>query len=211
MKVKVCGLTRVSDAALASELGAYAVGLVFWERSPRAIVPAQAAEIVATLPAAVTAFGVFVNATAGWVCEVVDHVGLGGVQLHGEETPEYCMKMSVPVMKAVSVGTASDVETALLLPDNVTPLIDVHDPVRRGGTGRTVEWTAAATVAKSRQTFLAGGLGPENVAEAIRAVRPYGVDASSGLETSPGVKDPERLRAFFAAVRESQGNGSSDG
>lgn len=211
VKVKVCGLTRVADAVLASELGACAIGLVFWPRSPRAITTEAAAQIVAALPAEVLAVGVFVNAPQESVCEVIEEAGLTGVQLHGEETPEYCRAMPVPVLKAVSVTTPSDVDMALRLPQAVTPLIDVHDPLRRGGTGKTVDWAAAARVAGRRRTFLAGGLDSENVQEAIDSVHPYGVDVSSSLETTPGIKDPERLRVFFAAVRAVRGYGTDDG
>ena len=209
VKIKVCGVTRVADAVLASELGVSAVGLVFWEQSPRSVEPEQAAAIVAALPSTVAAVGVFVNQEQAWVCDVIARVGLTGVQLHGEETEKYCRAMPVPVLKAVPMRTAADVEAALRLSKTVTPLIDVYDPVHRGGTGGTADWNTAAVVARRRQVFLAGGLEPRNVGQAIAAVCPYGVDVSSGLEAAPGIKDPGRLRAFVAAVGEARGNGRS--
>ena len=201
-KVKVCGLTRLADARLACKLGASAVGFVFWDSSPRRIDPRVAAEITAALPAGALAVGVFVDAPVKRMCELVDRVGLGAVQLHGDETEDLIrgLPADVSLIKSVPVRTRADIETALGLPGRLTPLLDVHDPVRRGGTGRTVDWTLAAEVASRRPTFLAGGLGPDNVAEAIAAVRPHAVDASSRLEASPGIKDPAILRAFLAAA-----------
>ena len=201
-KVKVCGMTRLADARLACELGASAVGFVFWDKSPRRIDPRAAAEITAALPAAALAVGVFVNAPAEHVCELVDRIGLGAVQLHGDETVDQMRRLpsDLTLIKAVAVRSPVDVEMALGLPSRLTVLLDVHDPLRRGGTGRTVDWTLAAEVARRRRTFLAGGLGADNVAEAIAAVGPYAVDASSRLEASPGIKDPARLRAFLAAA-----------
>ena len=206
-QVKVCGMTRAADARLACELGAAAVGFVFWDRSPRRIDPRVAAEIVGTLPAATLAVGVFVNAPVERMCALVDRVGLGAVQLHGDETEEQVrgLPASIRLIKAAAVRSPADVETALRLPDRFTVLLDAHDAVRRGGTGRTIDWMLAAKVASRRRTFLAGGLGADNVTQAIAAVRPYAVDASSRLEAAPGIKDPARLRAFLAAA------GAADG
>ncbi len=200
VKVKVCGITRLSDALLASDLGASAIGFVFWEHSPRAIDPRSAAQIAARVPADVAPVGVFVNASSAWVREVVQRVGLAAVQLHGDERVEAWADLPARVIKAVGLRSAADVEAALRLPSDVTVLLDGHDPVRRGGTGRTLDWTLAAEVARGRRTFLAGGLRPDNVSAAIAAVGPYGVDASSGLEAAPGVKAAARLRDFFTAV-----------
>lgn len=199
-KVKVCGLTRISDALLASDLGASAVGFVFWEKSPRYVDPDQAAAIVARLPPDVAPVGVFVDASPAWLNEVADHVGLSAIQLHGDEPPESFGALPRRVIKAVPLRGPADVAAASGLPEAVTPLIDAHDPVKRGGTGRTVDWAMAATLARQRRVFLAGGLSPSNVGGAVRAVRPYAIDVSSGVETSPGVKSPELLHAFFEAV-----------
>ena len=202
VKVKVCGVTRASDALRASELGASAIGFVFWDDSPRSIQPAQAAEIAARLPPDVAPVGVFVDASPAWIEEVSARVGLAAVQLHGDETPEFCLALPCCVIKAVPLREPADVETAVRLPETVTPLVDVHDPRRKGGTGRTVDWSLAAQVAQRRRIFLAGGLTPTNVVEAVRLVRPYALDVSSGLEAGPGIKSPELLQAFFGALVE---------
>ena len=200
MRVKICGITRERDAQLAAELGAAAIGLVFWPGSPRRVSRSQARTIAASLPAGVAPVGVFVNQPLLDVLRIADEVGLGGVQLHGEEPLEYTRGILQPVIKAVGVADGFDPRVLDAWPAEITVLLDVHDPVRRGGTGRTIDWAAAAAAASRRPVLLAGGLGPENVAAAVREVHPYGVDVSSGVEASPGIKDERRLRALFAAI-----------
>lgn len=200
VKVKICGVTRLPDALLASDLGASAIGFVFWEGSPRAVTPADAAKIAARIPPDVAPVGVFVDAAPAWVREVAAQVGLAAVQLYGSGTADDDLGLPVRVIRAAPVRTAADVDRALRLPERVTALVDAYDPVRRGGSGRTADWALAAAVAARRRIFLAGGLRPGNVAAAIGAVGPYGIDVSSGVEAAPGVKDPGRLRAFFAAA-----------
>ena len=180
MRVKICGLTRLEDAELAVDLGA--------------------AAIVRMLPPFVTAVGVFVDQTEERVEEVAAHVGLGAVQLHGNEAPAYCRRLRHRVIRAVGLQDEMTLESLAVWPPAVTLLVDAHDPERRGGTGRTVNWELAARIASARPTILAGGLRPENVGKAIAAVRPYAIDVSSGVEARPGVKDPARMRAFFEAV-----------
>jgi phosphoribosylanthranilate isomerase len=196
MMVKICGITRVEDAEAAVAAGANAIGFIFWPKSPRFIDPHRARRIAAALPPFVTAVGVFVNQPLAYVNGVASLVALGAVQLHGDETPEYAATVSRPVMKAVSVGR----DQARMWPSRVRLLLDVHDPVARGGTGRTVDWTAAADLAARREVLLAGGLTPDNVADAVARVRPFGIDVSSGVERAPGIKDHERLKALFEAV-----------
>ena len=201
VKVKVCGITRVDDALLASDLGASAVGFVFWPRSPRHVAPAAARAIAARLPVAVAPVGVFVDPSAGEVRRVVEEVGLAAVQLHGDEPPAFCRELPYRVIKAIGVDGADGTRAAAReVPAEATVLLDARDPERRGGTGRTVDWEIAAAVAAERRVFLAGGLGAANVGAAIRTVRPYGLDVSSGVESAPGRKDPTRLRAFFDEV-----------
>ena len=200
VKVKICGITRQADAVLASELGASAVGFVFWEQSPRAIDPAQAKAIVALLPPDVAAVGVFVDAPKDWVRDVVDRVNLSAVQLHGQETVEYCQNMPCRVIRAVPFRGPADIDAATQMPAEITVLLDAYDPVSKGGTGQAIDWVAASAAASQRRIFLAGGLGPDNVVEAIKKVRPYAIDASSRLETAPGLKDASKVRAFFKAV-----------
>ena len=199
MFVKICGITRLEDAQAAVAAGANALGFVFWPKSPRYVDPARAREIVATLPESVNAVGVFVDQPADEVNEIADVVGLGAVQLHGGEGQDYVRAMTRPVMKAVAVdGTNPPLVDAW--PPSVGVLLDVHDPVKKGGTGKTVDWAMAADVAKRRPVVLAGGLTPENVGEAIARVQPYGIDVSSGVESEPGIKDHGRLKALFEAV-----------
>src|SRR6185295_12757489 len=151
------------------------------------------------LPPFVTAVGVFVNQAVEHVSGVASLVRLGAVQLHGDETPQYAAGISSPVIKAVPAGSAR-AERVAEWPAAMMLLLDVHDPVKRGGTGRTIDWAAAAEVAAARRILLAGGLTPDNVAEAVAQVRPFGIDVSSGVERAPGVKDHQRLRALFEAL-----------
>ena len=197
--IKVCGITRVSDALHAVEQGATALGFVLWPKSPRAITVDRAAEIIATLPSHVMAVGVFVNEPIDSIRSAAERAHLTAVQLHGEEPPAYADALDWPVIRAVSVdeidlaADAWSAETALLV-DNI-------DPVRRGGTGSAVDWSRAAGIAKTRRVVLAGGLTAENVATAIRAVHPFGVDVSSGVESAPGVKDVDKVTQFISNAR----------
>lgn len=205
-RVKICGITRAEDAELAVSLGASALGFVMWPRSPRFVEPARARDIVRALPPFVTPVGVFVDQPAGHVKDVVAVVGLGAVQLHGNEDVGFCRAIGRRAIKAASVAQAAALTA--FWPAEVTLLLDAVDADRRGGTGQTVDWAAAAALASQRRIILAGGLTPENVAEAIRTVRPFAVDVSSGVESAPGVKDGQRLRAFFAAVAAAEGAAS---
>ena len=198
MFVKICGITRAEDALAALEEGATALGFVFWPKSPRFIDPHRARAIVASLPPPVVAVGVFVNQPADEVNRVAERVGLNAVQLHGDETPGFAATVTRPVMKAVSL--ANGWRDADAWPADVTLLVDAHDMEHRGGTGRKADWVAAATLAGRRRIVLAGGLTPENVREAIAAVRPFGIDVSSGVESAPGIKDGDKLAALFEAV-----------
>lgn len=201
--VKVCGITRADDAALAAELGASAVGFIFWPQSPRYIEPSAAAAIARSLPAHVAPVGVFVNPTRDEVREIAAAVGLAAVQLHGDEPAALCEGLPYEIWKAVPVDSDRDRTRARVdqVPEQVTVLLDASDRTRRGGTGQTIDWAIAATIAADRRVMLAGGLAPENVGAALGVVQPYGLDVSSGVEESPGRKDPGRMRAFFDAVR----------
>jgi len=197
--IKVCGITSVSDALHAVEQGATALGFVLWPKSPRAVTVDRAAEIIAALPSHVMTVGVFVNEPIDGIRTVAARAHLTAVQLHGDEPPAYADALDWPVLRAVSVDEidvvagAWSADTALLV-DNI-------DPVRRGGTGEAVDWIRAAGVAKTRRVVLAGGLTPENVGTAIRAVRPFGVDVSSGVESAPGVKDLDKVTQFISNAR----------
>jgi phosphoribosylanthranilate isomerase len=199
-RVKVCGICRSEDAQLAVTLGASAIGFIFWPSSPRFCDPAHAQEIAAQLPPLITTVGVFVDQPVSHVIDIADRVSLGAIQLHGGEAVEKFRRVRQPLIKAVAVTGALVPEEVDRLPEDVTVLLDAHDPIRRGGTGRTIDWTTAAQVAARRRTILSGGLHSGNVREAIACVRPHMVDVSSGVESAPGVKDAGKLQAFFAAV-----------
>lgn len=198
-RVKICGITTRDDAVAAAELGASAIGLVFWPASPRCLDAARAREIVMALPPFVAAVGVFVNQVSE-AAEIASTVGLSAVQFHGDETPASYRDFPLPVIKSVPVLDRSALQEAEAIPMETTILLDAHDRVKRGGTGRVIDWTIAAQIARNRRTILSGGLTPENVGTAIAAVAPYAIDVSSGVESAPGRKDPEKLRALFAAV-----------
>jgi phosphoribosylanthranilate isomerase len=201
MFVKVCGITNMEDAQAAVRNGTNALGFIFWPGSPRCLDPERAREIVAAVPRTVMTVGVFVNQGADYINTVADRVGLGAVQLHGDETPVFATAIARPLIKSVHVAAASSIDD---WPLEVTLLADANDPVKRGGTGTTTDWPAAAALAKARRLLLAGGLRPDNVAEAIHRVRPYGIDVSSGVERAPGLKDHGKLAALFDAVRIAQ-------
>jgi phosphoribosylanthranilate isomerase len=199
-RVKICGITRADDALLAAQLGASALGFIFWPGSARFISPDAAGEIVAMLPPGIVPVGVFVDQPQSEVEDVARRVRLGAIQLHGNESIGYALGLMKPVIKAVPVTGTFDPASVDAVPRAITVLLDAHDPIKRGGTGRTIDWTLAAHAAARRRVMLSGGLNPENVREAVDAVRPYGVDLSSGVEASPGVKCHERLRALFDAL-----------
>lgn len=200
VRVKVCGVRRAEDAWLAAELGASAIGLIFWPGSARMVDLERARDIVAGLPPFVTPVGVFVNQPRAEVLWIAEAVKLGAVQLHGDEPPEWYASFPHRVIKAVAVNDGFDAAAVAEVAPGATVLLDAHDPVRRGGTGRVIDWTVAAAAARRRPVILSGGLTPDNVRAAADAVRPYAVDVASGVESAPGVKDHAKLRAFFAAL-----------
>ncbi|HXC98386.1 MAG TPA: phosphoribosylanthranilate isomerase [Verrucomicrobiae bacterium] len=199
--VKICGITNAADALAAAGSGADALGLMFYEGSPRHITVKAAAEIARQLPPFVIKVGVFVNAPEDAVLRAIGECGLNIVQFHGDETPEYCGLFPVMTIKAFRVRDAGSLKT---LADYQTDafLLDAHTPDKLGGTGATFNWDLALEAQKlGRPIFLAGGLTPENVAEAVRRVRPYAVDVSSGVEESPGKKDHHKVAAFIKAAK----------
>ena len=204
MKIKICGITNGEDAHVAVRAGADALGFVMYRKSPRWVEPAVARAIVASLPPFVLPVAVFVNEEAERVRTLMDDCGFALAQLHGDESALYCQNLGRPVIKALRL---KDRGTFLALAEfqgraNVRGfLLDAFSDQAYGGTGQTVDWTLAQEVARSTPIILAGGLNPANVAGAIRAVRPYGVDVSSGVEQSPGRKDADKVKAFIQAAR----------
>jgi phosphoribosylanthranilate isomerase len=199
--IKICGITRMEDAVLAADLGAFAVGFVFWPHSPRAIAVERARTIVDALPADVLKVGVFVDQPVAEVKRIAAATSLNVVQLHGNECAEQLRQFERPVFKSVAVAESFAPEHLNAIPTHVTVLLDAHDPIMHGGTGRTIDWAKAAEAAAQRPCVLSGGLTPENVRAAVEQVRPFAVDVSSGVEAAPGIKDHARLRAFFEALR----------
>jgi phosphoribosylanthranilate isomerase len=197
--VKICGITTLADAMVAVEAGADALGFNFYRPSPRYIRPEKAREIIDRLPESILKVGVFVNEDVESVARIATEANLSAVQLHGDESPEYCHELAGQyVIKVFRAGDGVDVETYGV--DAI--MLDTKDDLLRGGTGRVFDWSIAQRTNDSTpKLFLAGGLSPENVAEAITTVRPYAVDACSSLEESPGRKDHTRVRAFVKAVR----------
>lgn len=205
VRVKICGITRTEDARLAAELGASAVGFVMWPGSPRRVDAATARAIGRALPPFVARVGVFVDADPRDVSAAVEEAGLDVVQLHGDESVGDYAGVAARLIKSVGLATDADVRSAIGLPAEVTPLVDAPDRVRKGGTGRRADWSLAARLAAARPILLAGGLTAENLSDALREVRPWAVDVSSGVEAAPGIKSPDRLAAFLAAARAAEG------
>ncbi len=202
MFVKICGVTRVDDALLAAGMGADAVGMIF-AASRRRIAVAEARDIVRRLPPEVTPVGVFRNESRERVAETANSLGLGAVQLHGSESPEDTRWVAARVPVVIRAFAATD--PALLDVDAYGPvqlLIDSETP----GSGEVFDWAVLEGAPPHRPYILAGGLDPTNVADAVRSVRPWGVDVSTGVESSPGRKDPAKVRAFIAAAREAAPN-----
>ena len=206
VRSKICGITRIEDALLAAEAGADAIGLVFYDKSPRAVDVRQARAILAALPPFVTSVGLFVNASRCFIGEVLDAVPLDLLQFHGDETPEQCEGHGRPWFKALRVRPGDDLRAeAARFSGARAILLDAYVPGVPGGTGERFDWKLIPADLP-RPLILAGGLTPDNVAEAIASVRPYGVDVSGGVEASRGIKDAAKVTAFIRRVREA-GNG----
>lgn len=196
---------RIEDAEAAVAVGADALGFMFYPASPRHVDVDTAAAICRALPPLVTRIGVFVDAAEEVVREIAGRCGLGALQFHGQETPEFCRRFSLPVIKAFRIRGPESLP-ALRAYDTAAWLLDSYVAGQPGGTGTAFNWDLASEAVQwGKPVFLAGGLTPQNVTEAVRRVRPYAVDVSSGVESAPGRKDPVRMRAFVSAVRAAGG------
>ncbi len=201
MRIKICGITRYSDAKAAASLGVDALGFIFYEKSPRHISPESAATIIAQLPPFISRVGVFVDESPEKVIAIARAAGIDTLQLHGIESPSYCARMPLPVIKAFSINQGTDLS---VLDQYRTAgfLLDTWSLDHRGGTGKTFDWSIAAEACrKSDRIILAGGLNPGNIEEAIETVHPYGVDINSGVEIRPGEKNPHKMRQLVQAIR----------
>ena len=205
-KVKICGITNIEDARLAVALGADMLGFNFYEQSPRYISPREARRLIDDLPKDSENVGVFVNMEGSRIGELVDLLGLQTVQLHGDETNDFVSRLrrktGAKIIKAIRVGPGFEISSiAHYGADSI--LLDAYTKGQYGGTGERFEWSVAADAVKlASEVILAGGLTPENVAEAVRAVRPYAVDVASGVESAPGKKNPAKLEAFIANAKQ---------
>lgn len=201
VKVKICGITNREDAMAACEYGADALGFIFYKKSPRFIEPEKAKEIIKAIPPFVTAVGVFVDEDANTINKIVKRIGLYTVQLHGNESSEFCGKIISKVIKAVRVR-GQDVSDFGLSSYRVSAyLMDTYREDMPGGTGETFDWEVAKEAKKFGRIILAGGLTPHNVAEVVKTVRPYAVDVSSGVEQRPGKKDLKKVKEFIERAK----------
>ncbi len=216
MFIKICGITSVADATMVAQAGANAIGLNFYMPSPRSVTPAAALEIVQCLPPYVTPVGLFVNATTAEIRQIAEAVGMRTLQLHGEITPEHIRELrEFSVIPSFALVDASSVQTALdfvagckqndRLPSAI--LVDAYSPEKFGGTGQPAPLPLARSIVEqiSVPVILAGGLTPKNVGEALRTVRPWGVDVASGVEVAPGRKESFKVRKFIEEVRKAVG------
>jgi phosphoribosylanthranilate isomerase len=200
MEIKICGITNLTDACMTAAAGADALGFVFYEKSPRYVTPETAREISMNISRQVARVGVFVNQGETEMREIARFCLLDFIQLHGNQSPEYCAKFPASrVIKAVSPSVAGEI-TRLERYSVMAFLFDTYDPVRFGGTGKTCNWEMARKAAGKFPIILAGGLNESNILSAIRSVSPMGVDIGSGVEVSPGRKDPDRVRGIIALV-----------
>ncbi len=200
VKVKICGMTRMEDALQAVEYGADAVGFIFHKKSPRSVSMSTAKRIVAALPPFIEAVGVFVNEPADRIQRVVESCGLSAVQLHGEETPAFCRRMQRKVIKAVRIKDEQSLNGLSHYKVSAF-LLDTFSEQQHGGTGTVFDWKLALQGKKYGPVILAGGLDAANVSKAVAQVQPYGVDVCSGVEKSPGIKNPAKMKAFIKAAK----------
>ena len=200
IRVKICGITNEADAIHAANCGADALGFVFYKESPRNITPGTAAKIIKELPPFLTTVGLFVTEQPEKINQVVEFCGLNTIQLHGDEKPEQCFYERVHVIKALRLR--DDLSDQHISSFQVSALLlDAYVTGSYGGTGHCCNWERAEELSSFHRIILAGGLAPQNVIEAIRKVRPYGVDVSTGVESSPGQKDPEKVATFIKRAR----------
>ena len=203
---KICGITRAQDALAAANLGVDAIGLNFYPQSPRAISVADVADLVEGLPARVSVVALFVNPTSELVRQVLRTGTVDLLQFHGSESAEFCEQFETPYMKVVAVKTDSDLKAEFAKYESAQYiLLDSFDPIMLGGTGKTFDWGTVVELTQKQRSrlVLAGGLGPANVREAIEIVQPFGVDVSSGVEASKGIKDIKMMQLFIQGVRAS--------
>ena len=200
VKVKICGMTNLSDVKVAVDRGVDAVGFIFYKKSPRSVTMQEVREIILELPPFVDSVGVFVNETAEQINKIAEHCKLDRVQLHGDESPAFCKKIRRRVIKAIRI---KDIQSLKKLSDYPVSsfLLDTFSEDQYGGTGKVFDWNLAYPAKKYGPIILAGGLTPINVHQAIQSIQPYGVDVCSGVESQPGIKDHNKMKAFLKNVK----------
>jgi len=209
-EIKICGITNIEDALHAAACGADALGFIFYRRSPRYIAPAAAAGIIARLPGTICKVGLFVNEAAGTVKQTAAVCGLDLIQLHGDETVDYCRGFRPDVLlKALPLETEEDIQGAVLYPVRAI-LVDARTAGLYGGTGELASWELAARLGKDKPLILAGGLNSENIAAAMRTARPQAVDINSGVEAAPGKKDAGKVKEIIGIIRREETGGDHD-
>jgi len=207
-EIKICGITNLDDASFAAECGVDALGFNFYSKSPRYVAPERANEIIERIPERITKVGVFVNQDALEVKKIVGFCGLNLIQLHGDESSEYCYQFPRSLLiKALSPRREADLRKLRTYPVRAI-LVDAYDPLRYGGTGKRSDWGIAVKVKKTHLLIIAGGLHADNIREAIEVVSPHAVDINSGVESSPGRKDPEKVKKIVEIVRRTGRKGS---
>jgi phosphoribosylanthranilate isomerase len=205
VKVKICGITRSKDALAAVNAGADLIGLNFWAGTPRHVDIEQARKILDAVAGRVEPVAVFVNAGREEILETAGELGIRTVQLHGSESAEFCRRLEgLRVIKAFHVGTEDDIDRLKNFPASIY-LLDAGGGAMPGGTGREIDWELAGRATRYGQILLAGGLTPDNVAEAVRIVEPWGVDTASGVEQAPGIKDRRKIEQFIRRAKEASG------
>ncbi len=200
IKIKICGITNLDDAMAAVDYGADALGFNFYKKSPRYVEPQKAGEIIAHLPPFVVPVGIFVNEREERIREIVSHSCLQGIQLHGDETPEFCQRFGTRVIKAFQIKDKESLKHMSHYRVSAY-LLDSYREGVRGGTGETFDWHLAVVAKTFGRIILAGGLTAENIAEAVKLVQPYGIDVAGGVEREKGIKDHVKLKTFITAAR----------
>lgn len=206
IKIKICGITRIEDALLAAELGAWAVGFIFVKNTPRYILPETAAEIIKHLPENLIKIGVFADVSLEEIKQTALKTGITKIQLHGNESPEFCKELAdltgKEIIKAIRIKNHKDLKLLPIYKDKVSfILLDSYSEKESGGTGKTFDWEIAKKAAEQEiPIILAGGINPDNAKQAYKTVQPYALDISSGVEECKGVKNPEKLKKLFYSI-----------
>ena len=199
-KIKICGITNFRDAAKSLDYGADALGFIFYKKSKRYINPQQAQKIIKELPPFVTKVAVFADCPFRQITKITNELFINTIQLHGSETPEFCARFSYPVIKALRIKDSIDIQQVDSFATQ-TILFDTFSETSFGGTGKSFNWKVLEKLNTDKKIILSGGLNPDNIEISITTVRPYGVDVSSGVEKSPGIKDHKKIKKLIEAVK----------